>query len=1161
MIVGGMFTGSLVSALLPRRVIQKRDFLSFRKPHRPSWQTATTGLLIVGLVSFWGAASSRSDEADRQPRDLPNVLVRSTEYLWNGPDEEPPLPSGLVPLPQPPPADLGTRSRPPSIRARYDVLIQQGVREKLVRLPFQNVVFQSGAECLVDGVPHPLIPSLGGESVVIRIESTPETEGTETGTGIAWNRHRIEMDLTLRRFGREDESTGARTRISRGADWKMDSRIPAVLDSRLVRGTAGSVDPLHRWGAVRRTGESATQVHLGAVGRLATVSSRSLNDLEHLSAVTLLEASPLRIRGQTRLSTVDRELADAADGSDTEAASEQDGETEPLPDRFSLHLPTGAVVTAVSGTGIRDWFQTADETRRRVAVRMHPGEAGSSLLISFEIGDVEHADGLLRIPAFPLTAGRPIPHSIGMTIPVGMTASLADLGGTHAISSEEWSAQGDFGRTRPVLAVRLDEPRPFAVNLASSTPETTAGISETLTVHRDHLYWEAVVRTNVSQVPTFQHKFRIDPGLKLESVTSGREGADGPVRFVHESDGGLVTAFIPGGQLGERTFVLSGTKSFVPDVWRSIPTISLVEGTESDSQLTVRDETFWNVELQTASGTTVRTSMTDSNLSDEDSENDRTVGIFSRRTVGRPSMIRAIPPPESTRVDSVILLRTPEEEPWEVVTMLHFSATEIRLRKATFRIPGEYESHRILPTQFRHSAVEEEGQTVVTSQIPERFSDSATITVITPIPPEIQSHLENEESSGAWNLPLIGVTSAQMMTQFVLAETQGPVMPSPAGTMRVSGVALPNWAPAEWHNLVRTGERTCFQQVSHELELMRKAAVTGTEPVRVTIDETILWPLEDGSVRGLTHLWLLNHAASQFRITHAPDVTVQLVSSETGQPLPHVNESGGCTVHIENPKPVMPVQIQWSALPGRPSPLRLLEFPVPAEQRLVAVVAPHSTRLHFGEAVSLSRLEAWLVRWETLMENLTGGIGTLPVDGALLNNIRVCQQQASQLIRGPGVTDDQQQRFHELARRWGERQLELGVMDDTSPSEVSFGAVSMARLLTAQRNLESVTWLVPETSSWQGESHPRRGFARIWGILAGGVLLLALLVAAVRYVDRFAELRETLAEHPGWSLILLGALWWLILSPSVAGLLLLLAGLGYELSSRVRERAALARSR
>ncbi|SFH67536.1 hypothetical protein [Planctomicrobium piriforme] len=1081
LVLGGMLAGSLLSLAIPRRWIQQRDFLN--RPRRRAAAQAlaavTSSLLIA--AGAWGQPLI-SAETDATP----SALIRSARYQL----------TKLQPVAQ--------------VTAIFEILTRPQPENAFVKLPLQDVVFPPQAECLVDGEVRAMIPAVSGDAVLINLQ---RADGKATGTpitGTDWTRHQVELSFSVR---------GGEVGLD-GTSSALRGSVPKVLDSILTSSPGLPLLQWQRYGEAIVSPDQTSLVQLGGIGRLAQEAPVTSPQVTGMAAHSSLDVTALRIRCQTRITP------------------------GPIgwPALLPLTFPPESLVTGMTGSNLIDWIDTSTaEDPCQYTVRLKHDVPSQPLNITFEFRANASSGTGVTIPAIPLWGGLNVPHTLGLTGPPLTQISLPNRSGVTLLTMEEWQTQTEPGRARPAVAVQLKTPLPLGLEWIRMKPQRAESISETLLVRRDVLDYSAVVKINVSEVPTFRHQFLLDPAVHLESVASGQMGNDGAVRFTRSDQ--LLTLSIPGGQLGERVFHFKGRIPLSVDAWSPAPMLEPVEASLIESQLTINDETGWNVEMEGETGAPISVPANETGS--------RPAAVYRTGQGPRPRRVRITIPPSAIQASSVTLLKLPESGEWEQTSTWHLTSLEAPLKKVVFRVPAEMTGIRVRPALFQHSMQNDAGGTLVTVRVPERYASAATLTISCRFSTALQARLrEPGAQSGVSIAPQIEVLSAQRANQYLLSEAEVPLQPASVGSVRVPATGLPAWTPIEWVRGVQGESLTAAQIFRPEVTLVKRVEPTsGGEPV-IWLEETVMWPLEGDRYSGLSRLWLSAKGARELPIRFVPGTTIDMVVANDGSRLPVESTATGGSIGLTRLQGLASMVVYWTRSDAN-GELRLLEFGArePAE-RLLAVVHPREFHLNFGVTERTNRISAWLTRWKALLDCWSDAASSLSMDAVLLQNLDLCQRVLEGQINAPQATVDQRAEYERLAGIWNERRP--GFASAPAPQFEQGAHGVLTDLLEQPEDLLRIEWAKPATSQWTGHFEVRRHVIH-WRLLAGaGVLIVLSTLFLWRFARQFAWLRELASSHPCWSVAVLGAAWWLWFSPSFFGLLLMLMAGAVGIATRKR---------
>ncbi len=1076
LILGGALSGSLLSQVFPRRWILERVRFSESSPKSQGSGLVTASLILLAVVagSGWVLLNSRQvSAAEVIANPEPESLIRSARYRL----------IKAEPVTQ--------------IAATFEVLMRRAAGSVFLKIPLQDVVFHSAPVCQVNGVERQLIPSLAGDAMLVNFTEADELAATAI-TGTDWLRHEVQLVFSLR----GDSSLPEAERLNPHAI------VPRVLDSTLKIAPEQPVQSWERFGELLTSPEGETEIQLGPIGRLAVDALKSPDQATGPPAAsiqTLAEVTPQRIRCQSRLQP-------PAGG---------------WPALLPLTFPTGSRVNAISGANVVDWIESSDPAQPdRSTVRLQKNGI-QPLLLQYEFPATSVSGTTMTLPAINLLNAANVPHYLGLVGPPLTTLEFANQTGTTPLTLEEWQALGEFGRSRPTLTMLLRSPISLTLDQLKMKSQRSSTVAEMLKVRRDVLEYGAIVTMTVTEAPTFRHQFELDPSVHLESVQVGLMGNDGAVRFTRR--GNVVTLYVAGGQLGERVFHFKGRIPSAIDVWTSIPELKPIESLVTERQLTVLDETDWNVELEGDNGEPL------TSTPQELTPGQKTRLIANYRQSIPLRRMRVTLPARAIQADFVTLIDTSPQKDWELVTTVHLTSADAPLKRIVLHVPSELTGIRVRPSLFQYSAQPASEGTLLTIRVPDRYSSAATLTVSSRLSSEL---MEQVHAAGqnplSLILPQIRIQSATLVSNHLLLDFQSGFQP--VGGVRVSPDSLPKWLPQEWLNEIEAEKLVGYHQNQQQVELSRARHADQIVLPTVQFEETLLWPESTELQKGISRWWLMPNGAREFTFTTGPGVTVDQIWSQSADDIRYEKNENEIKITCPSREGVIPVLIHWSSerVKGM-HPLLQAPF-VSNELRAVAVIRPRQWTFHPGNAAELSRDAFWLERWSALNDCWNFKLPIQQNSPALWNSIEVCRQQLQNVPERGTLSAKQLAQWESLSQRWHEvldQPLAAGEQEGLAPSASD---ALFRDALTRLPATFAVDWIRPHSANWTGFVTVRHSSIHWVRLILSIVLLITAAQFLWRNSDQFSALWEFGSAHPWGGLLILGVLWWLFLSPSLFGL-------------------------
>ncbi len=1139
-VAGGMLSGTIVSLLLPRKLLHLKDIFERMRSQAKGLQSApptiaSTSICVLICLCMNGEIHSQNLSTLQQP--TPAYLIESAEYQLVKYSPTPEINAtffvkllhGTTQLSETLPSEKSTTlnnagEEVPSAKASSETL--------LIQLPFQGVVFQSGATCKVDGDEQPLIPTTDGNGVLVdlsRFQFALTTLSSEEAIQKMKAPVRIELTFTIR--SQPTDSTQPSFLAS----------VPPVMNSTLQ--LPAELETNARWGA-NISADTQKIFSIGSSGKLALGETRSsAPGIEEINAVSVLNVSGLKVVGETRL---------------TVNVMPTTQSNAPM----LLKLPEHLFLKEVTGD-LKSWKQITNAIGQPLLV-VEWDEASSlkpekTLLLNFLLTQpLENNDGKVRlnIPAFTFLSGISVPHKIGFTPSPGFTVTLHDPDpAIRNMGSIEWNTLPAPTKTQPAVMVELFTPLPIQLELTPLPITRTASSTETLIVRKQELHWRAVVELEVGVLPVFRHDFHITPGISITGIVKLTEDSERSVRWKQTNDN--LTLFLTEGQFGKQSFVITGVKPFGAEIWRSLPAIKVPLAEMINSELTIIDETFWNLKLETSAGTTLLSPPKPSQVV---KPNSRTVGIYKETQRPRPIRIQATPPKELTQVESITKLNQDQNGNWLLSTTFHFHTEEAPLRQLVFQIPNTLSQVKVYPAFYRRVTLPGENASELTIRLIGNTKTSLDVTIDAVVNTEISSAPGNLLTS----IELISTTSAIESERYLVLAPASPISVASQAGQRVAVTALPAWtkenetrqteADANHYRLSESPLETdkALTLIPSVGSLSQQAHVLLAETIfRPNRGDTVLPDKSPHSISASTQVWFSTANARELVINHSDKVVIEKVSQENGPSLPLRTEKKRCYVLLAKENRVSALTISWTLHNLEQPNLELLQFPLPSEnssetvaQQLVAV--PNIPHIELLQAEpTTTPLKMWLMRWNSLLEILSETNATIPVDSLLLQTIRLCERNSQRLVERkpePELISE----FNQLQAQWDQYRKKLLVSVEDLGHQQGCSPTSFSDLLgEASRE---VTWIAAPSSNWNATLSISK---TTWAQLFFKLLAMSCVAAFVlKYINVLIKFPDQIAKYPDLSLISLGIVWWLFLSPSFMGVVLVMCGLGIRFSQQ-----------
>lgn len=1077
MIVGAMLAGTLISILLPV------EFLKL--PEMNSYPTATrklaTPALIAGLL-LGHSAFAQEPEIVKESIANPNqvrFLLRTVVYQ----------------------ASISNSNQ---YRATLEVLTPQSAQETLVELPYQGIVFQSGAECLVDGEKQALIPALSGKGVVIRVPN--RTQLLESGIDSDWQAHSIQFEFSLRESSESlPESV----------------KFPTIQDSALILNQnslfAFEVEPqsYDRQGQLNQFSTGEINIALGPVDSLFTKRTLSEEIMPPTTIYTLLNLSAARVSGKLF-------IPQQVIGSEN---------------YLILNVPVNTFITNVAGDDIAQWFLTQDEqSQRKLVVEYKPGSSNSETSVTFHLPSSMNTQNEIVVPELNWGMSN-AKQLLGIKATNGVEIEIApNQNNAETFETESWPQNELLGRTRPDIVLNMLGEPSIRFVVKDKTPTTKNSISETLTVERSRITWKATVEIEVTEIPLFVHNFELIGGVRVNSVRS--QDAGNLVELRHYQDGKNLVVFIPGGQLGLNKFNLTGDVPFSPESKRSLPGIVVEDSEQTASTVSIFDQTNWEIELTQSDGNVLKIETRE----DANVASNRLIGEFSTTTSNeRPTHIRLLPPPSATRVDVATRIHINDGRTWNCVQLLHFQGNETPIKTVTFTVPNSLGNVRIGPRNFRLKMKDLGESTEYSIPIPDRFSDEVTLQVYSKLPSDfVESLLSNKSSTTNLQIPGVQVSSARTVSQFLFFNENRLVMVPELESIPVERKNLPQWIPLQWQEAVNSLQLQAFQMTEGTTSLVRRENPETNDQPLLHFAETVLWQQKKQKVIGMTRLWLTGAQRFTYQLPFRDEIHLKRVLMTSKGDLHAIDDNNGKVIQIENFEPAIPLVVYWETqdenILGIESPLD--SSLIYSAKELIGLVNGNTKNDKAQTQQSL--FNSLIYRWQALINITESTQIPVPVESQLYGELIESNSQMNELLQQKDLTKEQRKSIENTQELWSKVSESLTISAGPVFAENEVSKSTFDLLVGAQNQFQSIEWFIPDSENkFHIQLTPETTIPAWMTTGLKAIFVFVALLLLYRFRMNVKRVAIFVQRKPVIRLLILGGMWLLFFQPISLGLLII----------------------
>lgn len=615
-ILGGCLIGTLIAVLIPRRVLMSYASRQSAQARGAFERTVSLPGGVVGLALLAGVlsipllaqeqnskpiATLREDvlipvddlsqisgDSIQPSRKLPVALVTQSLWKrWQTLQSKQSLPTTLIESAQ---YRLEVEAQSTAIVADFVIHRSHIHQPVVVRWPFVSVPIAGANACLVDGKPHPISVSPDRDALLLELPATlANDKRLPTDARNVFMRHRVQLTLLpIRPF----DSTAVRCHLA----------IPRVLNSRLV------VPPglANEWAVARCRGEVQTESgtglkshQLGMLDALtieepSTTGKRSRPESEaRVDVACLAELLPtaLRQRYRAHYSVVAGELDDVTwllpkgvlvrDG-DIVSDNLLHWTIEPLADgRQKLSIaftkPQASEFT-VEVAGLQPPIGTPDLSRWQPwqldAVNLNePAAAGTtrSRIQSFVLG-------VTSLSGFKLT------------LPLSNTEPLLSI--NEAAFAKAWGTS--TVPRQPQLAFLLPVPTEQSFRIQSLLPQRKVRQELLLKLGRNFVDWEMHAEVSTFGTPAFQHDVLLPPDFQIDDVSVSEDEAERSVHWINTDQ--RLNVFLRDETTGIQNLFLHGRNAIPADGRINIPTHWFADTDASDFSVRIVHVPTWLVQ-------------------------------------------------------------------------------------------------------------------------------------------------------------------------------------------------------------------------------------------------------------------------------------------------------------------------------------------------------------------------------------------------------------------------------------------------------------------------------------------------------------------------------------------------------------------------------------
>ena len=1150
--LGGAVAGTLISLLIPRRVLRQSRTREGGGIGALRRLPATLTAALVGGLTFFGltglldqlaiaqdpAAHSISAEKpptvfvpvdkNGQPSEiLPLVYVpRDALERWKEmAKDRSAIPNYLITS-----ANyelLGTAEGHLNLRARFRVqLLRSALGPVTVALPLADVSLPDADSCLVNGRSHPIgaLPNGKGYSIeLVRRDEAPEKDIADQAEEARAEDGVTTFDVELRLRKPRPTGSGIELTIPEVAKSRFSVALPAEVAYLEILGARGATD----YGTDHRTAES----ELGSTSHFQVRWAQSLPVLmPRFASVSLLQHLELRPSS--------RELRFHL------KANVDEGDLEAM----EFDLPTDAVVRSIHSRAddlLRSDVIITKEGQRRLRLifdRAHRSPVivdGTLLLLQ--------ADSLIQtpLPRFGLAPSTSIEWRYdrnwwGVSAPADFRLETSNLDpeNVDTISPEAyfqaWSESVDPRhldaavprQTQATFALREGTTPTFQL-IPHHSRRRALQWRQIGAIGKRRLEWTLIGEIETTSSPTFQTVLLVDRRLRIEKISVVENDAERLIRpSEYRADPSRVVLFLRDKPQAKQTITLRGSMPLRSGVPIALPFVRPEDCEVTGGRLLLTRDPEVDVIVLSREWKTEGDP-----LGEMSPEHDGqiVVGRFQLTDVVPRGTIQTSSRHSRCSARAAVFLRRTEGSNWKMTYRMEMTPEGESPMRMGLSFPTPFSEsdgvtvERAEPAWLEHS----EGSRHLDLLLNRGDGTGAVIV-------QYETTLVEPKLSD-WELPLpIPLNSSTHETLLVI-EPENIWFPAGGRDVRVAD--LPDWSKHVFNEL--PGGVQAFRIIGPSIRIQRDVSVPSVRQQSVRLLDQRIWLHQDGRSSGLTQAFLSTVRNDLiFEIPPKIHVTAMFLDDH---PLPlNTTSEERLQVPMTDAGSESVLTMSWIADPDRsqgrlgqerlPWPLEIL-----VEKNLITILPDDPTVLWSRSGLTpINSLDQGLDRLETL-----------------LDRHRVLGSET----RGA------------VANRWGIHQLQARLLNQTAievqhPTKASLSRLSRRNQLVGMIDqLEPVP--EPQPDNWQTRlmDEPVTDFAgalRGYGTQDGnlqlwlidrrwlqGIFSSVLAIVLIPLFRRTIRLEWSLwlQRHVAVSWLLLATFWWLFLTPSAFGSILLVVAI------------------
>ena len=697
---------------------------------------------------------------------------------------------------------------------------------------------------------------------------------------------------------------------------------------------------------------------------------------------------------------------------------------------------------------------------------------------------------------------------------------------------ESWSDSPSVRRPQFAYKVAGTEKLKFELTPLTSVKRVIAH-NQVGRVAENQLEWSSNIEVETTAAAVFQYRLDIDPRLRVESVHVF-DDAERLHRFSRVAN--ELILFLKDRGSGIQNIVVNASMPVARGRQTELPHIRLNASTDANTTTSLYCDPTLDVDLIGFESTDPPPNESTDGLS--------FLATFDTTSESPAVAMRIQPRQTPVQSESVTEIEAQSNGVLSLTTTLMFRDVKpqasIRLVIPSERVAG----HQIDTNDFEYeTVVTESGDVVVNATPSSREVQNLEIKVKT----QIQGTVD-----GSLQLPMIALTGAEFARQFLVIHPQSLMRVTNATLPKIDQEQLPRWFSPPVNEDDASLQDSAFRLNRNSTVELHLETDSGSRAAQIALVNTRVRVTSRNTQSGQTTFYIIGQLDGPLTVNIPKQLDLGKVYVND-KPQPDVGLRGQQLVLNDASRDMRTVNIQWtqelSAGPFGFVRQIETETPFPAEIHVSRIVVSHDVDEHSmlwtqNVVIPATRNDVALDWLEGLLEFNEAAMRETGDPHAPTWNLvqaefeRRNSELASESRRGNSLGA----RFDLISRRIEDVSAQVRPSSDFKLDAAALASVP--------------TFVSGRQSQQRSARNPRAAFRWTTWIVDQRLvkLVIAALVLAVGlYVaHRVAKLEpgEWLAKHPATAWLLLGTFWWLCLTPSAAGIALLIVSAFYAMQRR-----------